>query len=368
MAFTKSLYYPWIDIRDDSWIKNAALYWHEIQTIVPRSIESPYSLDSAKALQDAGILSPLYVNPDMRDIEELLPDVIRYLESEEGLQLLYRADREMVSLHPEKMPQSFRRLARLHPAKMPYMLEDILYELEIARPGHGDFMDVDSQFAEYYMTLLATKLSERNGSGLITSSILPHNLSLKVKADAAMSHIIGARDEERMMWRHHRNMVPKEVAQGLLVELMLEKISISPDTPIDKIIKYREKHAAELGRFRNIIGELTSSLPDDAPLQAMQQHVSDLYLNEVAPSIEDMKKSLTGSRIKWLTDSWMKLAFISATSSSMLIGMGLATTNALLVGAGISMVGSGILYNVNKQEYIRENPYSYLVNLERGFS
>ncbi len=45
MAFTKSLYYPWIDIREDSWIKNAALYWNEIQTIVPRSIESPYSLD-----------------------------------------------------------------------------------------------------------------------------------------------------------------------------------------------------------------------------------------------------------------------------------------------------------------------------------
>lgn len=366
MAFTKSLYYPWIDIRDDSWIKNAALYWHEIQTIVPRSIEDPYSLDSAKALQDAGILSPLRVDPDMRDIEDLLPDVIRYLESEEGLQLLSRADRDFVYLHPEKMPRSFRKLARLHPAKMPYMLEDMLLELEIARPGHGDFMDVDSQFAEFYMTLLATKLSERNGAGLITSSTLPHNLSLKVKADAAMPSIVGARDEERMMRRYHRDMMPKEVAQGLLVELMMEKISVSPDTPIDKIIKYREKHAAELGRFRNIVGELTSSLPDDAPLHAMQQHVNDLYLNQVAPSIDDLKKSLTGSRIKWLTDSWMKLAFISAGSSSMLIGMGLATTNALLVGAGISMVGSGILYNVNKQESLRNNPYSYLVGLEHG--
>lgn len=364
MAFTKSLYYPWIDITDDSWIKNAALYWHEIQTIVPRSIETPYSLDSAKALQDAGILSPLRVDPDMRDIENLLPDVIRYLESEEGLQLLSRADRDFVSLHPEKMSRSFRRLAQLHPAKMPYMLEHMLLELEIARPGHGDFMDVDSQFAEFYMTLLATKLSEINGAGLITSSTLPHNLSLKVKADAAMPSIVGSRDEEIMMRRYQRDMMPKEVAQGLLVELMMEKISVSPDTPIDKIIQYREKHAAELGRFRSIVGELTSTLPDDVPLQAMQQHVNDLYLNQVAPSIDDLKKSLTGSRIKWLTDSWMKLAFISAGSSSMLIGMGLATTNALLVGAGVSMVGSGILYNVNKQESLRNNPYSYLVGLE----
>ncbi|WP_346205080.1 DUF6236 family protein [Aeromonas salmonicida] len=365
MAFTKSLYYPWIDIREDSWIKNAALYWHEIQTIVPRSIENPYSLDSAKALQEAGILSPLHVNSDMRDIENLLPDVIRYLESEEGLQLLSQADKDFVRFHPEKMPRGFRQLARMHPSKIPYILEEMLYELEIARPGHSGFMDMDSQFAEFYMTLLATKLSERTGAGLITPSALPHNLSLKVKADAAMHSIIGTRDEERMMRRFHRDMVPKEVAQGLLVELMMEKISLSPDTPIDKIIKYRERHAAELGRFRNVVGELTSSLPDNAPLQAMQQHVNDLYLNQVAPSIDDLKKSLTGSRIKWLTNSWMKLAFISAGSSSMLIGMGLATTNALLVGAGISMVGSGILYNIDKQESIRNNPYSYLVGVEQ---
>lgn len=363
MAFTKSLYYPWIDIRDDAWLKNAALYWNEIQTIVPRSIEDPYSLDSAKALQDAGVLSPLHVNSDMRDIDKLLSDVIRYLKSEEGLQLLSQADREFVYLHPEKMPRGLRRLSRMHPGKMPYMLEDMLYELDIARPGRDDFMDVDSQFADFYMTLLATKLSEQNGSGLITSATLPHNLSLKVKADAAMPSIIGARDEERMMHRYW-DTAPKEIAQGLLVDLMLEKISISPETPIDKIIQYRESHAAELGRFRKLVGELTSTLPDDAPLAAMQQHVSDLYLNEVGPAVDDLKKSLTGSRIKWLANSWMKLSFISAGSSSMLIGMGLATTNALLVGAGISMVGSGILYNVNKQDSIRGNPYSYLVGLE----
>lgn len=365
MAFTKSLYYPWIDIRDDSWLKNAALYWNEIQTIVPRSIESPYTLDSAKALQDAGVLSPLYVTPDLEDVEELLPDVIRYLKSEEGLQLLSGADRDYIYLHQEKMPLGFRELSRLHPAKMNYKLQDMLFELDIARPGRDNFLNVDGKFADFYMTLLATKLSERSGAGLLTSSSLPHNLGIKVKADAAIPSVIGARDEERMM-RHHREVVPKEIAQGLLVELMFEKISIAPDTPISKIIQYREKHASELGRFRKVVGELTSSLPDEAPLGAMQQYVNDLYLNEVAPSIDDLKKSLTGSRIKWLTNSWMKVAFISAGSSSMLIGMGLATANALLVGAGISMVGSGILYNVDKQASIRTNPYSYLAGLESG--
>ena len=90
----------------------------------------------------------------------------------------------------------------------------------------------------------------------------------------------------------NRDIVSKELAQGLLVELMMEKISIAPETPIDQIIQYREKHSSELGRFRTLVGKLTSDLPDDAPLEAMQQHVSDLYLNEVAPSVDDLKKKL----------------------------------------------------------------------------
>lgn len=363
MAFTKSLYYPWIDIRDESWLKTAALYWDHVQTIVPDSIEDPYSSATAIALQDAGILSPFRVRSSHEDIEELVPDVIRYLKSEEGLQLLSNADRQHVSIHPDKMPRSLDRLSHLHPEKMAYMLEDMLFDIGLSRPGRNGFLDVDSKFAEFYMTLLATKISESIGAGLVTSSSLPHNLSLKVKADAAMPSILGRMDEERS-FRRYRDRVPREAAQGLLVELMMEKITLDPKTPIEKIIKYREQYSSELGRFRKKVGDLTSSLPNDAPLSAMQQYAQDLYLNEVQPSIEGLKKSLSGNRIKWLTNSWMKIAFISAGSSSMLIGMGLATANALLVGAGISLVGSGILYNVNKQDTIRSNPYSYLLGLE----
>ena len=182
-----------------------------------------------------------------------------------------------------------------------------------------------------------------------------------------MPSILGRMDEERSFrWYHDR--VPREVAQGLLVELMMDKITLDPKTPIEKIIKYREEYSAELGRFRKKVGELTSSLPTDAPLEAMQQYAQDLFLNEVQPSIEDLKKSLSGNRIRWLTNSWMKIAFISVGSSSVLAGMGMAAVNALLVGAGMSLVGSGILYNVDKRDAIRSNPYSYLTGLENEMS
>ena len=68
MAFTKSLYYPWIDIQDDKWLKSAALYWEEIQTIVPETIDNPYSTNTAKYLEENEILTPLRVHSDMDDI------------------------------------------------------------------------------------------------------------------------------------------------------------------------------------------------------------------------------------------------------------------------------------------------------------
>jgi len=367
VAFSKSLYYPWIDVRDEAWLKSAALYWDTIQTIVPETIKKPYSSKTAKQLQDEGILVPLRVQSGLREIEDLTQDVLTYLHTQEGMELLAGADHNRVYLHPDKLPKSVRRLATMHPEKMPYEIIHMLEKSGLSRPSRGGFIEVSDDFANFYMTLLATRLSQSIGAGLVTSSALPHRLSLKAKADAQMTNIIASSERHWYEYQvyQQRRTVHRELAQGMLVELMLEEIAIDPEMPIKKIIAYRKDHAPELGRFRAKVGQLTSSLPENAPLAAMRQQVSDLYVNEVKPAIDDLKKSLTSGRIRWLTSGWMSLAFISAGSSSVLVGMGLATANALLVGAGISLVGSGILYNVAKRDSLRANPYSYLMSLRK---
>lgn len=39
MVSSCALYYPTIDISDESWLKNAYLFWDGIRTIVPQSLE-----------------------------------------------------------------------------------------------------------------------------------------------------------------------------------------------------------------------------------------------------------------------------------------------------------------------------------------
>src|SRR5262245_26340829 len=88
MPFSQAIYYPFIDITDDAWLKTSLLYWDSVRTIVPESIEDPYSSRTAQALQDAGFLLPLRVHSEMEEIEELVPEVMAHLSSPEGLALL----------------------------------------------------------------------------------------------------------------------------------------------------------------------------------------------------------------------------------------------------------------------------------------
>jgi len=90
MGFTKALFYPTIDIRNEEWLKNAVLFWDEISTIVPSTMDNPYQRQTTEYLSDEGILKPIHVNPDHDMIEELTADTLNYLNTNEA-RILYPA-------------------------------------------------------------------------------------------------------------------------------------------------------------------------------------------------------------------------------------------------------------------------------------
>lgn len=166
-AFTRALYYPWIDITNDGWLKNALLYWDQLQTIVPCSMERPYSTDTAREFNENGLLEPLFVESRMREIKELTSDVLTYINSTEGAEVLtnnkYSRYRD---IHPDKLPEEVRHLLRIHPEKLPHEIRHAI-ERNFSLESTNDWLHVDERFANFYMTLLATRLSERRGLGLL---------------------------------------------------------------------------------------------------------------------------------------------------------------------------------------------------------
>jgi len=305
----------------------------------------------------------------MESVERLAGKVLDYFGTTEADGVLVEGGlRQSDLIHPEKLPE-LRGLVEMHPEKFPYELQCQLLRLFHGR--EGDWVRVDRPFARFYMTMLATELAETHGIALLTDLPASDRLAVNVRLDSKLGipnvrfgdphwHRYGRH------WRHEQEGT-RALAPALLADLTLQKIAISPETSVDDLLRFREDHKDQLGRFRIKMAELTKSVEDDLTIEALQQRVADIYANEVKPTVNEMKDCLSASRIKWALESFLKTSMLSVPATSTLAALGLAVPHALLAGAGISLTVSAVLYNVQKREDMRKNPYSYLMAAESHF-
>jgi len=355
MGFTKALYYPTIDIRNEEWLKSAVLFWDEINTIVPSSIRNPYQENTTQYLADEGILKPISVNPDIDIVENLTEDTINYLNTNEAFQLLTQNNSRYVTLHRDKLPREVSRLFDIHPEKLPH---EIQYQLRHNMTKDGWFR-VDSNFAVFYMTLLANKICEHQSIALLTDNPLTSNLTDKVRLDNQIA-IKGRDYYER---RHERYI---NLTQGLLTNLIIEGVSIKETSSLDDVVKFKKRHRDELGLFRTNIANLTKNVSKEKPIEAIQQEIEDIYKDEFLPSYNNFKKALSSSGIKWASENFMKISFMSTGATALPMALlGLTLPQALIAGVGVSLITSLVSYNQDKEEKLRTNPYAYLLAVSK---
>lgn len=368
----QALFYPWIDIEDEGWLKASLLYWDSVRTIVPESIDAPYSTEIGKELANAGFLVPLRVQSGMDEIEELADDVLSYLGSAEGAELLIAGLGDgRHDIHVDKLSHRIGRLAEMHPEKLPYEIRHMLRDFQVSSERGGEWVNVNDGFANFYMTLLANRLSDRVGARLVTSLPTADRLAVSARLDAQLNGLIpwGIHGPHRS-WREYegfgrRRRMPRHLAPGMLANLAIERIGVAQETSLEQLIDFRTRHRDELALFRAEIDKLAASVETDEPIEALRQRIADIYSHNVVPAIANLKSALDGRRIRWLSDGLQKIAFLSVGSSSVLAATGMPIPTALLAGAGLSLIVSGVMYNVDRRESLRQNPYTYLLSIQR---
>lgn len=178
IPFSSALYYPHIDVKNDRWLRSAVLFWDSIRTIVPESYREPYSSDVARELNNEGILEPVRVSSDMEEIESLTDTVLDFLTDPVSASVMFSTESPFCKkIHPEKISYELRHLMDIHPEKLPY---EIRSQLDRALNDKG-WYKVEPGFASFYMTLLATQLSNRLGLGLIAESSTADQLAIAVQ-------------------------------------------------------------------------------------------------------------------------------------------------------------------------------------------
>ena len=368
MAHTSSIYYPWIEVRDSTWLRTSCLYWDVIRTIVPQSIKNPYTTDDARYLQDEGVLVPYSISSEQPLLRDVGVDFLAYLETDEGKAMILGGRKNTALIHAEKISRKVRELSHIHPDKVHYLIHDMLEDSDFQHRGTYGWLTMHEAIANYYMTLLATRIATQIGTSVVTDEVGADRLGLVARAGAVIPNPVRFLEDEENWLGRYKHMNPRYLAEGAIATLALETIQIAPWVSTSDLLRFRKRYSDELGRFRTAIGDLCAKVERDLPAEAMKQEIWDLYKNELEPSISNMKKALDGQRIGWLAKALLKTSFLSTGPTSMLmVGGGMAVPQALLVGTGISLVGLGILYNEERRQKIRDNPFSYLLRAEKKF-
>ena len=289
LLFTDALYYPFIEIPSEVWIKTAVLYWDTLSTIVPRSIR-PYKSGISKDLSDAGVLKALIVDPDMPELDEIADDVIRYIHTEEGQRALLiprgaSGDRIHDDKFSRRLLREIDRGAYIHVEKF---ASELLYDMRhVFRKSQRDaWVRVPSTFASYYMTVLAFRLARTRGRALLTDQPAIEALATK----ASMGTVLPISPRLRMK-------IPTKVAEGLLATLALRTIRISPKTSVRKLLKFIEKYETERSKFRSAIRRLVNNLRGEVECEPLLRHVQTIFQDELIPSLEELRARLHDNRI-----------------------------------------------------------------------
>ena len=147
---TDALYYPWIDPPNQATLVNAVLYWDHVHTIVPASMDQPFSNRWSQAAEEFGFLKRRLVHPDCPEVRATGREITRDLERDAILHDVSEVRKEGLRwgakgyrIHLEKVS------SRIHPANLPEPIRSRVWKTQ--NPDREGFYRMDPGYAAAYM-------------------------------------------------------------------------------------------------------------------------------------------------------------------------------------------------------------------------
>lgn len=347
MVTSCALYYPTIDICDEAWLKNAYLLWDGIRTIVPQSLEGKaYHNYTSQFLEEEGYLQPILVNPSEPVVRNLVGKVKKYAKSKEGIACL----NQKVSYKDDSNPYSDSRAAfYLHSEKLPLVIQEMLKN----KVGIDGWVRVSGNFANFYMTLLANDIANRNSLTLLTDTSILATLTTKCSENSVKPYFRAG------------GMSASATCQSMLISMIIDGIRIDPLTSLCDLKSFKDHHRDELNNFRNGLDEITNlNVPDGIDYEGMVQAVGDIYERKVKLAYNDLKAALNGAHINFLSDV-SSLLYTGITTLVLDSITNLPKSMQLLTGAGIFVAIKSIKDYTNKRNIKRTSKMSYLLSIDK---
>ena len=360
------LYYPFIQFRNDSWLKLAALYWDRVGRIVPPGYALRDSDTVLRLRDELGFVVNLAPSEEAiegvgREFLELLADRGPELSGLYGIREPGDTKPAPVSqLWPApwsnsgwgspsapsdpqwQAPVAPSLLRRTDPllsyiyarGKMTRQLESALIEEGLGVPVRArGLIGMHPQLAFVYMHALAGKMAASVMHPL-TDDDFDH-----AAAGCAAGRIATALLD--FPARKPRRDVDEEDLSLEFAMLALQSVipkNIS-SLPVQKIIEIRRRHADELAAFQQATQAIIGSLPEavaSASPDVAAVYLQSLYEKTLEPELRRLKSGLARSGVDSVFGSMsVKVAAPElVTSGAAVLGIGALHLNPVMMGAG----------------------------------
>ncbi len=248
MSFGHALYYPYINLTNKNWLKNAFLFWDKISRIVPSSVSPSDSEEIIKIKYETGFIENY--SPDEWVISDTFRTFSEYLDAIINSEDFYRYYRRRFRNYFEDWEYehwrrfredfSFRRDILesivessgyyLHVKKIDRNLKEKLFAIGLAIPGKNEYEDwikIDNEIGLIYMAYLAKSISKEKTIPIVTDIEQFYSASILF---------------EPKLFKDYQSEFEYKLGNLLIASFVPKDIN---SVPFDKLIEIRKKYNAE---------------------------------------------------------------------------------------------------------------------------
>jgi hypothetical protein len=383
MLIQSGLYYPYMHIRDATWLKAAALYWKRVDRIVPHDYPTHDSL-TAQMLQDQlGFMVDRRPGQAAVDTSEYFIDLL----TERGDELVNRL---RVQPSIADLAQQHRRprdgglssngtIGYIFAEKLSSQLIEAMSAQGLAfgasdkhagqrrvsaEIGSATWIGMDSRLAAAYMTVLSRLTARSFGLNPITDVPLAHTAMDGLTVDSIADSLIDQLPSES----ERQSRLQQRVARLAVETVIPRSLGL---VGVDVIIAFRKAHENELGAFQAAVTSAANdlvSLPNDIEASALRDRVVEVTQQHLLKPQKELAASLRMFGLETIKSAMTLQLPVSAGAGTV---VGAATTPVIGTAVGAAFVlGALIATEASRRRDLsnKSAAANYLLELKSGLT
>ena len=305
------LYYPYINFRNEEWLKMVALYGDSVSRIVPVGYPTK-KLDTVAALAEKGFIRDIAPNEAGHEPAVAFGQFL--LEYQDLLRPVYAVDKTK----PWASDPDDRHLEDEAVTKRAYVERSKLsgteiQELEqtglivVGREGKVNWVGMHPRLANLYMTLLANKIVEKKKGLRLNADFTSHHVNVHASSPEDMQKVL----LPELFTQAELSPSAQPQVRATFATFVFEKIIPAglADVPIARILKLRADHFEDLVKYQEAIDSFVQGnfIQEIDDVDQLKQHIEKEYEGKIRPALERLKNGLYLSKVKF----WSGLAAVS---------------------------------------------------------